>query len=317
MRPVASYIWELDQTSDVAAVRGFCQDWAAATQRQLAPESPVAVLRLREVYVNDDLAAEQEALLTTGYRFELVASQAAPIELGRRVARLRAEAPRLRFREGQYGGHQLPLDVRPFELAPPQTVGAQPLYLTARPATAPDAPAAWPWGLSALRLSVRYAASGDGIVGAAGQPGRPITLWWQPPQYRVQFRSALHSGLPAAGLPKTFRAAAVRALLPVVSDPQMPAQPIEPAETPDDQLSWWQPVLPGALRYLISGARPGAGRGAAPAHCRKPALARQLARQAVGAAAGCGWRIGRLDARRRSDSAVRLAEPAATTSADQ
>jgi hypothetical protein len=288
MRSVASYIWELDRNTSVEAVRGFCQDWAAATQRQLAPESLVAVLRLREVYANDDLAAEQEALLTTGYRFELVAGQAAPIELGRRVARLRAEAPRLRFREGQYGGHQLPLDVRPFELAPPQTVGAQPLYLTARPAAAPDAPDAWPWGLSALRLSVRYAARAAsrpdggtaivdaGVAGAAGQPGRPLTLWWQAPQYRVQFRSALHSGLPAAGLPKRFRAAAVRALLPVVSDPQMPAQPIEPAETPDDPLSWWQPVLPGALRYLIAGARPGV----------MFAIRNQLLRQRLGGLAG-------------------------------
>lgn len=288
MRPVASYIWELDTQTSVEVVRGFCQEWAAATQRQLAPESPVAVLRLREVYANADLAAEQEALLTTGYRFELVAGQAAPIELGRRVARLRAEAPRLRFREGQYGGHQLPLDVRPFELAPPQTVGAQPLYLTARPATAADAPAAWPWGLSGLRLSVRYAARAAsrpdgstalvdaGVVGAAGQPGRPLTLWWQAPQYRVQFRSALHSGLPAAGLPKRFRAAAVRALLPVVSDPHMPAQPIEPAETPDDQLSWWQPVLPGALRYLIAGARPGV----------TFAIRNQLLRQRLGGPAG-------------------------------
>ncbi|HEU5101417.1 MAG TPA: LamG domain-containing protein, partial [Roseiflexaceae bacterium] len=288
MRPVASYIWELDHATDVEAARGFCQDWAAATQRQLAPESPVAVLRLREVYANQDLGTEQQALLTTGYRFELVAGQVAPIELSRRVARLRAEAPRLRFREGQYGGHQLPLDVRPFELAPPQTVGAQPLYLTARPTTAPDAPAAWPWGLSALRLSLRYAVRSAslpnggtttvdaGVVGAAGQPGQPLMLWWQAPQYRVQFRSALHSGLPAAGLPKSFRAAAVRALLPVVPNPRMPAQPIEPAEEADDQLSWWQPVLPGGLRYLIAGARPGV----------MFAIRNQLLRQRLGGSAG-------------------------------
>ena len=130
-------------------------------------------------------------------------------------------------------GTSCPTDVRPFELAPPQTIGVQPLYLTARPATAADALAAWPWGLSALRLSVRYARRCDaGVVGAVGQPGQPLTLWWQAPQYRVQFRSALHSSLPAAGLPKSFRAVAVRALLPVVPDPQMPAQPGRPAGRP-------------------------------------------------------------------------------------
>src|SRR3712207_7803132 len=39
----------------------------------------------------------------------------------------------------------------------------------------------------------------------------------------VQFRSALHTSRPTGGLPRRFRAEAIRSLLPVLPDPWLPA----------------------------------------------------------------------------------------------
>lgn len=261
IRPAATRIWEIDKKdtqANAAAVRGYIQTWAAETQRQLAPESPIAVLRIREVLFKSVGSSPDEALLTTGYRFEHVTGQGEQPTLTRRHAHLRAQVEKLRFREGQYGGHLLPKDIKPFELAPPQTVGVQPLFLTDRPGTALDSPLAWPWGMSGLRLSVRYTAGATGVVGTASAFGGPKTLWWQAPQHRVQYRSAVHSDLPTAGLPQAFRAPAIKALLPVIPDPKMPPNPIDTSEaSEDDRLTWWQPILPGALRYLLTGTRAG------------------------------------------------------------
>ncbi len=79
-----------------------------------------------------------------------------------------------------------------------------------------------------------------------------MTLWWQAPQYFVQYRSALTSDRPVWGLPALYRARAIKSLLPV-----LPALPLPALDFSDQGHGGWQPVLPGALRYLISGARAG------------------------------------------------------------
>jgi hypothetical protein len=79
-----------------------------------------------------------------------------------------------------------------------------------------------------------------------------LTLWWQAPQYFVQYRSALTSDRPVWALPALYRARAIKSLLPV-----LPAPPLPTVDFTPQGLKEWQPVLPGALRYLISGARAG------------------------------------------------------------
>ncbi|WUI02567.1 LamG domain-containing protein [Spirillospora sp. NBC_00431] len=272
LRPVASRMWsvrpDIPELADEARLREQAQGWAVQSHRLLAPESPLAVLRYRIISDNtrqDDLG---EAALTTGYSFALVrVTTAAP--MGRRLFGIRPELSALRYREGQCNIAAIPASPRDFELAPPQTVGVQPLHLTRRPVRE-DLPA-WPWGLSALRVSVRYTKEQQGVIGAATPGAAGQTLWWQTVQRTVQFRSALHTDRPTGGLPRRFRAPAVRSLLPAPPDPPLPAltgpvfdQPGLPE--PDDQqpgipeglaLERWQPVLPGGLRYLVSGTRAG------------------------------------------------------------
>jgi hypothetical protein len=212
LRPVANRFFE-DQTTQPQhpdPTIGQAQSWAREIARQLAPESPIALLRLREIYalLNDTTVTLDTATIVTEFHFGLVPDITPPPKLSRRVARLRAEPKDLRFREGHYGGNQIPDALESFEVAPPQITGTQPIYLTERPnapagapangsATQPAVPGAWPWGLSALRFSVCYTAQGRGIVGVQlgagdGQTSVTPTLWWQAIQYGVQYRSALH-----------------------------------------------------------------------------------------------------------------------------
>ncbi|MFC4049993.1 LamG-like jellyroll fold domain-containing protein [Actinomadura syzygii] len=272
LQPVASRMWSVQpdnpELADEAHLRAQAQGWAVQSQRLLAPESPIAVLRYRTISDNTRPDNLGEAALTTGYAFALVRVTAAS-PLAKRLFRIRPELAGLRYREGQCNIAAIPATPRDFELAPPQTVGVQPLYLTQRPVRE-DLPA-WPWGLSALRVSVHYTKGEQGVVGAATPGASGQTLWWQTVQRTVQFRSALHTDRPASGLPRRFRAPAVSSLLPAPPNPPLPAltgpvfdQPALPE--PDDQepgvpaglaLERWQPVLPGGLRYLVSGARAG------------------------------------------------------------
>jgi len=152
----------------------------------------------------------------------------------------------------------------------------------------------WPWGLSALRFSVNYTEEQQGILGMfypavkqnpdqnqnqdqdqnpddqdqnqnqdqdqnpdnqdrnqdqQGKTDPPYRRWWQAPHYQVQFRSALAEDGPAAGLPPYFRAPAIKGLLPTCPNLRLPPT------TADD--TGWQPVLPGALRYFLTGDRAG------------------------------------------------------------
>ncbi|QXJ25681.1 LamG domain-containing protein [Actinomadura graeca] len=272
LQPVASRMWsvrpETPELADEDQLRAQAQSWAVQSQRLLAPESPIAVLRYRTISDNTRPDDVGEAALTTGYAFALVrVTTTSP--LAKRLFRIRPGLAGLRYREGQCHVAAIPASPRDFELAPPQTAGVQPLHLTRRPVRE-DLPA-WPWGLSALRVSVHYTKGQRGVIGAATPGAAGQTLWWQTVQRTVQFRSALHTGRPAGGLPRRFRAPAVRSLLPAPPDPPLPAltgplfdQPDLPK--PDGRqpgipeglaLERWQPVLPGGLRYLVSGARPG------------------------------------------------------------
>ncbi|WP_242885220.1 LamG domain-containing protein [Actinomadura litoris] len=264
LQPVASRMWSVrPDTPDLAdegRLRAQAQGWAVQSQRLLAPESPIAVLRYRIISDNTRPDNLGEAALTTGYAFALVrVATASP--LAKRLFRIRPELTGLRYREGQCNIAAIPASPHDFELAPPQTVGVQPLHLTQRPVRT-DLPA-WPWGLSALRVSVHYTEGQRGAVGAASPGAAGQTLWWQTVQQTVRFRSALHTDRPTGGLPRRFRAPAVSTLLPAPPDPPLPVltgavfdRPALPvADGP--ALERWQPVLPGGLRYLVTGARPG------------------------------------------------------------
>ena len=265
LRPVASQLREIagDQSLQSSPDWNKVQIWARETHRRLSPASTVAILRLRQINKNTDQESQSQALLTTSYGFALVENLELPHPLTKRIAQLRSTISQLRFREGQFGGSQMPEDVQPFELAPPQTIGAQPFYLE----TTHPAAAGWPWGLSALRLSVQYTQSKKGVVGrlgngrngdAAGDTAEAVSLWWHAPQLQVQFRAALRSERPAAGLPAQFRAPAIKSLLPVL--PRAPLPGIDLAgllRPPEGETQPWQPILPGGLRYLLLGNRAG------------------------------------------------------------
>jgi hypothetical protein len=270
--PAASHFWELQGEEDVPKlteedVYQLSQEWAVETHRRLCPESPVAILRFRKINKNIESTSNTTAPLTTTYSFAIVTNIQLPEKLSKRVFRLRSTVSQLRFREGQFGGHQLPADIQSFELAPPQVTGVQPIYLTEF--SQPKVPDSWSWGLSALTMSVQYTQDKETktVVGAIGSAvtnssgngnGQSVTLWWQAPQRFVQYRSTLHSDRPTAGLPPHFRASAIKSLLPVV--PNLPLPVIAPSqlvESSSGEVERWQPTLPGKIRYLMLGDRSG------------------------------------------------------------
>jgi len=266
LRPVASQSWE---SGDREAVRAFAATWARETHRRLSPESPVAVLRYRELSQAAPDPSTSAAVLVTTYAFALVPGIQPPRTLSQRVFRLRSPVSELRFRDGRFGGAEVPTGVHPFELAPPQTAGVEPLHLPARPAAA-TAERPWPWGFAGLRTSVRYTEGKEGVVGrGAATDAQGITLWWQSLQQSVQYRSGL-GGEPAAGLPPLFRAGAIRSLLPVLPDPPLPA--VEPAALFPATTVRRHPVLPGSVRTTVVGARPGAFVSLRPQLTRQSAL---------------------------------------------
>ncbi|MEM9161687.1 MAG: LamG domain-containing protein, partial [Cyanobacteria bacterium P01_F01_bin.4] len=259
LRPIASHLWEVPDPSEASPnpsteVYTASLRWAHDIHTRLCPESPLAVLRFREIRKLAEDADGSAAPVITGYRYQIVTDLTLTELPLKRVFRLRSEVPHLRFKEGQWGGVALPSELHPFELAPPQTTGAQPIYLSQRPSlNSPPNTEKWPWGLSTLRVSVQPTPTG--VVGTLAQK-RDRTLWWQAPQYTVQYRSA--SDLPTAGLPAQFRARAITSLLPTALTPPMPA--LDTAEifaieaTPHAR---WQAILPSTMRYLLLGDRPG------------------------------------------------------------
>ncbi|MEL6248520.1 MAG: LamG-like jellyroll fold domain-containing protein [Cyanobacteria bacterium J06627_15] len=277
LRPIASYLWE-DLPDAVTLADRVVVSWARKIHLRLCPESPLAVLRLREVRRLSDAAAENAIGATvapaiTTYHYGIVSDlQAAELPL-KRMFRLRSHIPHLRFQEGQFGGcHLPPLEgssaLKLFELAPPQIAGAQPLYLIESPNPAQS----WPWGLSALRVSVHqntwqtaptensesasvwYKAA---VVGPVTDNSQSRMLWWQAAQSTVQYRSTTASTRPAAGLPAQFRAPAMASLLPVALRPPLPEIDGSDLFQQPEPVDRWQATLPATMRYLMVGNRPG------------------------------------------------------------
>jgi hypothetical protein len=247
----------------------FIRAWARELQARYAADSPVAVVRLRELYPSPGAAAgSTPAEVTVVYRFLATEQIVRPPVPARQAPALRTSLPALRLTEGQCGGAVMPpTDLQPFELAPPQLDGVQPLRLDNRPG------GAWPWGLSALRISIRQLEGATGVAGPAlqlkgGGGSTQGRLWWQSLYHPVQY---LAPEDPAGRriLPELFRAQAIPGLLPawpspllpsgadvqaVLNRPDDPAAPPPPASFPTP----WQPILPGGYTVLLGGERPGA-----------------------------------------------------------
>ncbi len=156
----------------------------------------------------------------------------------------------------------MPGAYRPFELAPPQMTGVQPIYAKQRPAAEVDETAVtptWPWGLSALRYSVAYTDKQEGVLGPILGGSGARTLWWQAPQHAVQFRTAGKSASSfKLGLPPLFRARSISSYLPVL--PRLPLPTFDAnngSAANTTAVEQWQPILPGGLHYWPLGMRPG------------------------------------------------------------
>ena len=276
LQPVATHAWELRTAADRDSAHDLSLTWAGQIRARLAPDSPIGVLRYQEINDNTNPDSTTEAALTLQYSFVLAPDLPAPPALARKTFALRARPAELHHREGQYGGSVMPATIHDLELAPPQVVGVQPVYLTQTPAAGhePQATAGWPWGLSALRVSVRFTEDGAGV---AARAGAGTVLWWHAVQHSVQYRSALQADGPAAGLPRLFRATPIGNLLPVAATPTLPTLDSELfSGTETDRLDAWQPVLPGGVRYLLTGVRAGV----------PLALRHHLLRQAISAPGG-------------------------------
>jgi hypothetical protein len=265
LRPISSLLRE-----EVIADDDSISTWAEEMLRRFAPESPVAVIRIRQVVRATAIDNANESLVSTRYSYRLIDTPRSG-RMARRTTRMRSDIKRLHFRQGQFSPYPMADDLKAFEIAPPQTIGAQAIYLTEAPNRITDAAIGrpdWPWGYSALRLAVQYTCDKQGIAGEAHhstQNPTRLLLWWQSLQFNVQFRPAGGDSRPAASLPAYFRGPAIRSLLPVNPTPPMPdlapdrvtMVEVSTTDTPTPPYERWQPVLPGRLRYLVVGTRPG------------------------------------------------------------
>ena len=243
--------------------------WAIEMQARFAADSPVAVVRLREVYAKPGDGGANGAV-TIQYRFLASNAIIAPPSIALLAPPLRSEAAAIRYAEGQYGGPIMPpASVAPFELAPPQLDGVQPIRLDNR-ADANGKPV-WPWGLSALRLSIRQLENAAGVAGpaltlgaASGTSAPAGRLWWQSLNHHVQYAVPEEENARKV-LPTRFRAKAMSSLLPAWPNNPLPRfaqirDALSPQGTPasTDGLFALQPILPGGYTTVLTGARPGA-----------------------------------------------------------
>ncbi len=248
---VASQVWA-EETGTAEVI----ESWAREVHDRLAVDSPIAVVRLRKVKEFSGAAN-----VAVEYEFHMLTVQP-PVSPARRAKPLRVQLEGLRFVEGQFGGDALPEAVANFELAAPRLRGVQPIYLDDRPGNADAANRQWNWGLSALRLSIEQIEGQAGLVGKI-PAGASFRLWWLTTRHEVQF--ALPDKESSRQLlPRRFRSQAIKSLLPAL--PNVPLPPGDKLKLTEDaapsqldaRLSVWQPMMPGAFRSLIVGARAGA-----------------------------------------------------------
>lgn len=226
--------------------------WGEEMLARLAPDSPVGLVRLRELWKTATGVG-----VVVVYRNLRVRSVAQPPQISKRATSLRAPAALLRAAQGQYGGASVPERCEAFELAPPQVRGVQPIRISEK--------IGWPWGLSALRIGVRQLASDQGVAGPviAFDDDRPVgRVWWRSLTQQVQYTIPGSSDSRKI-LPVMFRAPAMSSLLPAWPVTPLPdgnelRAALGPAiDTSTNMSIQWQPLLPGAYTTIISGARPG------------------------------------------------------------
>lgn len=228
------------------------EEWAKVLLESHYQHASLAILRLKDVF-----SIRNSAAAAVAYTFKVVEGIARDTLPGRKRYALRSSVENLRYREGQFGGQFMPVEIKegaigkisPIEIAPPQITGAQPLFFHND---------AWPWDARYFRVAVRYTdpvvenGANESTEGMGVYNQDHGVLWWHAIQTMVQFRTAA-SDKPAAGLPQNFRAKAIKSLLPVIPAPEMPQE--LPANLAEGE---WQSVLPGNLRYLLLGTRAGA-----------------------------------------------------------
>ncbi len=256
---IATRFWyPLPDTPNLPSVYPLIRAWALSTWESLAIDSPAAIVRLREMYRAPEGDPAGVAIVYHFLSPERGKQSSSP---ARRAAALRTGPTQLRFTQGQYGGKSMPpAALVPFEIAPPQLSGVQPLRMTERE------DAGWPWGYFGMRFSVRQTENGAGVAGPpvkiSAQPavteGR---LWWQSLAENVQYHVSLEADARKV-LPRLFRAAAIPAFLP--SWPGIPLPDggdlgnaiVNPVPGAGETLVW-QPVLPGGYTQIVTGTRPG------------------------------------------------------------
>lgn len=236
------------------------ESWAKDARRVTANDSRIGIVRLRCV------SEEQGSTLPSlQYRFIILKNENHAPVVPSAANRLRAEQGAVRAREGQYSGYISASTFEPIEVAPPQVADALPLYLEKPPsilgASADSEQIRWSWGYSGLKYSLLYTVGGIGISAKVKDDSSPEKMYWMSVSHPTQFMYERIGN--ATLLPKNYRAAAIRSLLPAppnvpyppnddvkrLSDTFLPADPIE---------TTWQPILPGSQQMKLIGGRAGA-----------------------------------------------------------
>jgi hypothetical protein len=139
---VASKLWTDGSPPADAVIRA----WGREIQSRFAADSPIAVIRHREILGQPPSTNGKPAAstVTVVYRFlaaEAIVAVPTPVH---RAPALRAQQAAIRFPEGQMGAPEMPPGaLADFEIAPPQSIGVQPLRLDQRPPTpSPQSPSA-------------------------------------------------------------------------------------------------------------------------------------------------------------------------------
>jgi outer membrane protein OmpA-like peptidoglycan-associated protein len=248
--PAGSRVWQQEEI--IANDNKVVEAWGIDLRNRIAADSPVAVVRIRKVFSSGkepgmrfpeiEYAFE---VLGSGEQFNLIAESGGP---------LRLSLKQLRFPEGQFGGSIAPSAINSFEIAPPQVTGVQPLYIDKEKWNSVNDDRKWHWGLSALRMSVKFTDKNKGIIGSDLKQDH--RLWWNAVSHQVQYEDFRNATPVRKFLPAKFRARYISTLLPVPATPPLPENFKQlPAEI--GPIKQWQPVLPGGLYYLFVGARPG------------------------------------------------------------
>lgn len=249
--PASSYMLKIEDFDSITAAKQALASWAQEVQQRLCPNSPIGILRYREIRENPN-PLNNEPPIAISYAFDWVAPSTTN-NYAKKVFNLRSKVNTLRFQEGQFGGNRMPKAAKTFELAPPQVNGIQPIYLD-QDALPPNAP----WGIATTRITTQYTKDQAAVIGSMPSEDQPNTvLWWQALQHFVQFRE-FQDDRPRAGLPQHFRAAAIKSLLPVIPDLPLPELVLAQLTAQNGASTEnWQSILPGLIQTLPLHTRAG------------------------------------------------------------